>query len=217
MGGQKVNMQQSNHSEINIEPARTALLLLHWQNDFAAQGGKLAGNMLDRLAAAHTIEHTRAVLSATRKKGMLVIYVSGVHRPGHPEMPAKLSPMSKMVAASGACLLGTWGAKVIEQLKPLENEIVIYNHSANAFNYNELDMILRNKNITDLVLTGLATNWIIEGTARDGAGKGYFINVLKDCCESHSDELHNWTLNNILPALGAVIDSDSYIAALQNS
>jgi nicotinamidase-related amidase len=148
---------------------------------------------------------------------MLVIYVSGVHRPGHPEMQHKLSPMSKMIAESGACLLGTWGSEIIEQLKPLENEIVIYNHSANAFNYNELDIILRNKNITDLILCGLASNWIIEGTARDGSGKGYFIHVLKDCCESHSDELHNWTLTNILPALGAVIDSKSYIANLQSN
>lgn len=210
-------MQQSNKIELIIEPARTALLLLHWQNDFAAPGGKLSDNMLNRLAVSQAIEHTQAVLSATRKKGILVIYVPGVHRPGHPEMPHKLSPMLKMIAESGACMLGTWGAEIIERLKPMENEIVIYNHSSNAFDYNELDIILRNKNITDLVLSGIATNWVIEGTARDGSSKGYFIHVLKDCCESHSDELHNWTLANILPAISAVIDSESYITALQRS
>jgi nicotinamidase-related amidase len=210
-------MQPVNKTEFTIDPARTALLLLHWQNDIAAPGGKIVGNMLERLAVSHTIEYTQTVLTATRKKGMLVVYVLGGHRPGYPELPPKLSPMSQMIKESGACLLGTWGSETIDQLKPADNEIVIYSHSSSAFSHTELDIILRNKSITDLVLTGIATNWIIEGTARDGTNRGYFIHILKDCCESHSDELHNWSMTNILPNLGAVIDSKSYIAALQSS
>jgi nicotinamidase-related amidase len=208
-------MDKKDEAIITIDPAKTALLMLHWQNDIAAPGGKIASDMLKRLAAAHTIEHTQAVLKATRGKGMLVIFVNAGHRPGYPEMAAKPHPLAVHLVEAGVLIRGTWGAEVIDQLKPLDNEIVVYNYSSSGFCNTELDLILRNKGITDLVLTGLATNWIVESTARDGANRGYFIYTLKDCCLSINDEMHNWTLTNILPLLGVVLDSKAYITALQ--
>jgi nicotinamidase-related amidase len=201
--------------EITIDPAKTALLLLHWQNDLAARSSKVAGDMPERLAAAHTVEHTQAVLKATREKGMLVIYVNASHRPGYPEIAAKPFPLASHLIEAGIVVRGTWGVEVIDQLKPRDDEIVIYNYSTSGFCYTELDIILRNKGITDIVLSGLVTNWVVESTARDGANRGYFIYVLKDCCNTMNNEMHNWTLKNILPSLGVVLDSETYIAALQ--
>lgn len=209
-------MRQRNGTAVTIEPAKTAFLLLHWQNDLAAPGGKGSHDMLERLIAAHTIEHTQAALKASREKGVLVVYVVASHRPGYPELPAKLAPLFSNVSASGRHMRGTWGNQIIDQLKPLDGEIVIYNYSPSSFCYTDLELFLRNKGITDLVLSGLATNWVVETTARDGACRGYFIYTLKDCCNSSSDEMHNWPLTHILPKLGAVIDSKTYIAALQD-
>jgi nicotinamidase-related amidase len=208
-------MKNNNKSEIIIDPARTALLLLHWQNELATPGGKVADDMPERLAAAHTIEHTQAVLKASREKGMLVIFINSSHRPGYPEMAAKSSLMASHLVEVGAFSRGTWGAEVIEALKPQDDDIVIYNFSTSGFCYTELDLILRNKGITALALTGLATNWVVESTARDGSNRGYFIYTLKDCCLSRNDETHNWSLTNILPGFGMVLDSEAYIAALQ--
>ena len=73
-------MENNNKGKIIIDSNRTALLILHWQNDIAAPGGKVAGDMPERLVAAHTIEHTQAALKATRDKGMLVIFVNAGHR-----------------------------------------------------------------------------------------------------------------------------------------
>jgi nicotinamidase-related amidase len=208
-------MEKKNKTVLTIDTAKTALLMLHWQNDVVAPGGKIASDMLERLAAAHTIEHTQAVLEATREKGMLVIFVNGSHRPGYPEMAAKPNPLAAHLVEAGVLIRGRWGAEVIDQLKPLDNEIVVYNYSSSGFCNTELDLILRNKGITDIVLSGFATNWVVESTARDGANRGYFIYTLKDCCNSLNDEMHNWTLTNILPVLGVVLDSKAYIAALQ--
>jgi nicotinamidase-related amidase len=207
-------VQHGNEAALTIDPAKTALLLLHWQNDFAASGSKIAG-VLERMAAAHLIEHTQAVLKASREKGMLVIFVNGTHRPGYPEVPARPSPLMIPLIESGFVIRGTWGAEVIDQLKPQDDEIIVHNSSTSAFCYTDLDLILRNKGITNLVLSGMATYWIVESTARDGANRGYFIYTLKDCCIGSSDEMHNWTLTNILPLLGIVLDSKAYIAALQ--
>lgn len=199
---------------LKINPGRTALLLLHWQNDMASPSGKLAKNMPERLAAARTLDCTQAILKASRSKKISVIYVNASHRPGYPEIS---SQKSSIIVKTGGLLRGSWGAEVIDQLKPLVSDIIIFNYSPNAFSYTELDLVLRSKGITDLVLSGLATNWIVETTARDAAIRGYNIYTLSDCCQSFTDEMHNWSLTNILSVIGSVIDSKTYIACLQKT
>jgi nicotinamidase-related amidase len=207
-------MEQKNGGTITINPAGTALLLLHWQNDLATPSGKLSGDMPQRLAADNTIEHAQAVLKASREKGMLVVYINASHRPGYPEVNIKPSSLSGNIAKAGGFMRGTWGAEVIDRLKPLAEEIIIYNYNSSAFIYTELDLILRNKGITDLVLTGLVTNWVVESTARDATNRGYNIYTLSDCCQGVNEEMHRWSLANILSAIGSVIDSGSYIASI---
>jgi nicotinamidase-related amidase len=203
-----------NDETLTIDREKTALLMLHWQHDIVLPG-KHAGNRPERIAAAHNVEHTQAVLKASREKGVLVIYVVASHRPGHPELSSVPTPVNRNIIANTAHVRGTQDVEIIDQLKPLDDEIVIYNFNPSAFAYTELDLILRNNGITHLILTGISTNWVIETTARVGACMGYFIYTLEDCCNSSSDEMHDWPMKNILPRLGAVIDSETYITALR--
>ena len=206
-----------NNTEIAIDPGKTALLLLHWQNDIASPAGKNANDLPKRLKAAGIIEHTQAVLEASRKKEIPVVYVNAAHRPGYPEMPANCSPMSTMLAELGVMIKGTWGAGVIDELKPADNDIIVDNSSTSGFCYTDLDLILRNKGITDIILSGLATNFVVESTARDGFNMGYRVFTLEDCCMSLNEEMHNFSITNILSFIGWVIDSNTYTAALQRT
>ena len=86
-------MEEKQNDAIAINPRKTALLLLHWQNDIVHLDDKGGGTpMTERLKASHTIENMQAVLKATREKGMLVVYVNAAHRLGYPEIPAKCAP-----------------------------------------------------------------------------------------------------------------------------
>jgi nicotinamidase-related amidase len=145
---------------------------------------------------------------------MLVVYVNASHRPGYPEVNPKPSSLSYGIAQVGGLMRGSWGAEVIDQLKPIAEDIIIYNYSTSAFAYTELDLILRNKGITNLVLTGLVTNWVVESTARDATNRGYNLYTLSDCCQGANEEMHKWSLLNILSVISSVIDSKSYIASL---
>jgi nicotinamidase-related amidase len=207
-------MRKTGDGAIIINPSKTALLLLHWQNDLAMPSGKLSRDMPQRLAADHTIEHVQSVLKASREKDILVVYVNASHRPGYPEVNTKPTALGGGISQVGALMRGSWGAEVIDQLKPIAEDIIIYNYSTSAFAYTELDLILRNKGITNLVLTGLVTNWVVESTARDATNRGYNIYTLSDCCQGVNEEMHKWSLVNILSAIGSVIDSESYIASL---
>jgi nicotinamidase-related amidase len=208
-------MQQDNQAALTIDLDKTALLMMHWQHDIVSPGYKHASTKPERIAEAHNTEHAQAVLKASREKGMLIAYVNAVHEPGYPEFPRVLTPMSRNIVDDEALVRGTVGAEVIDELKPLDNEVIIENFNPSAFIGTKLDVVLRNNGITTLVVSGMSTDWVVETTARDAACLGYFVYTLKDCCNSTSDEKHDWPMENILPRLGAVIDSEAYIAALQ--
>ncbi len=199
-----------------LDPRTTALLLLHWQNELVKPGGKIYDPMGGILAAAGTVQRTQAVLQASRIRGVFVVFVNVGHRRGYPELAPDPGPLAAGLVRAQAFIRGTWGAEVIEELRPLDDEIEIVNYSTSAFIYTELDLLLRNRGITTVVLSGLATNWVVESTARDAGNRGYAIWTLSDCCNSSSQEAHTFCLTNSLPMLGVVCDSASYIQALSD-
>ena len=197
-----------------IDPARTAFLLLHWQNDLAHPKGKFAGNLPELIAAAHNIENTQAALKASRENKVFVIYVIASHRPGYPELPPDVSGIAAHAKKAQAFLRGSWGAEIIDQLKPLELEPVVFNYSPGGFAYNDLDLLLRNRGIKNLVMTGLVTNFVVESTTREAFNRCYNVCVLEDCCNSFSSEMHSWAIKNILPGFATISNSKAYIEAL---
>lgn len=207
--------EPSNVTTLTIDPVKTAFLLLHWQNDLASPKGKFAGDLPKLIAAARNIEHTQAALKASRQKKVFVVHVCASHRPGYPELPIDVSGIAGGVKEAKAFLRGSWGAEVIDQLKPLESEPVVLNFSPNGFCYTDLDLILRNRGIRNLVMTGLVTNFVVETTAREAFSRCYSISILEDCCNSWNPEHHDWAIKNSLPGFATISNSKAYIEALK--
>ncbi len=202
---------------IQIEPKRSAVLVMHTQNDIATAEGKFAySGIYKQVEKHHTWEKINAFLDASREAGLLVIYIRVALRPGHPELSEKSYPIHAGGREVGAWTEGTWGAEIVDELKPKENDMVIINYSPNSFLYTNLDQILRAKGIQHLFLTGTATNFVVEDTARYGAQIGYDIIVVEDCCTSFTDEMHVFSIENILPQFGAVLQSGDVIEQLKN-
>lgn len=206
--------EQTGPPKLTIDPANTALMLLHWQNDLVSPKGKFAGELPKLIAEANNIENTMAALKASREKGVMVIYVVLSYRPGYPEFPPNIGGIAGHVKEAKAFLKGSWGAEPIDQLKPLENEPIVYNSSSDAFCYTDLELILRNRGIKNLVLTGMCTNFVVESTARESLNRCFSVKVLADCCNSFTRELHNLGIKNILPSFAMITNSKAYIKAL---
>ena len=198
----------------SIDPKTSALLILHWQNELVKPGGLVSTPLPGIIAASGTIQRLRHALQASRDRGVLVVYVNASHRKGYPEVPRIPAPLAAGLVQSNAFIRGTWGAQVIDELEPREDEIEIANFSTSAFIYTELDLILRNRGITTVVLAGLATNWVVESTARDAFNRGYAVWTLVDCCHGSSIEAHDYCVQNTLPMLGVVCNAADYVEAL---
>ncbi|WP_457935429.1 isochorismatase family cysteine hydrolase [Mesorhizobium sp. 10J20-29] len=92
---------------------------------------------------------------------------------------------------------GSWDGKVIDEIAPLEDEIVLPKSSSSVFVSTHIDYLLRNLGIRQLVLSGLVTDQCVESAIRDACDLGYLVTQVTDACATYSDERHNNSLRAI--------------------
>lgn len=95
-----------------------------------------------------------------------------------------------------------------------ERDIHITKHQWGAFYGTELDLQLRRRGITTLVMCGISTNFGVESTARDGWERGYSIVFVEDAMASFDAAAHTFAVKNIFVRLGRVRSTDEVLAAL---
>ena len=200
---------------MSINASKSALLILHYQNGLVRHDGIFAFSGTPGQVEKHNcLEKTAGVLKASRGASILVVYVNIAYRPGFPELKKPTYPLIESIQERGAFLRGSRDAEVPEELKPEEGDITVINFDSSAFSHTDLDCILRAKDMKQLFLAGIATNWIVESTTRYGAELGYDITVLEDCCQGFTDELHNFAIKETLPFYATIMKSQDFIAAL---
>ena len=86
---------------------------------------------------------------------------------------------------------GSWDGKVISQLEPYEDEIVLPKTSSSVFVSTHIDYILRNLGVKQLVISGLITDQCVESAIRDACDLGYLVTEVSDACLTYSQERHD--------------------------
>jgi len=92
---------------------------------------------------------------------------------------------------------GSWDGKVIDELQPLEDEIILPKSSSSVFVSTHIDYVLRNLGIKQLVLCGLLTDQCVESALRDACDLGYLVTLVPDACATYSQERHLASLRAI--------------------
>ncbi len=199
---------------ITIDKEHTALLAMDFENDIVHEDGAFKDFGFAQMVRQNDVfGKTARLLDAARRAGLKVIYVSLTFRPGHPE-PNRSAGIFQAVVESNALVEGTWGASIHEAVAPREGEPVITKRSVSAFAGSDLANLLSASGITTLLLSGVATNFVVEGTAREAVDRGYNVVIVGDCCASMSQEAHDAALNTALPFLTTITTSEEAIAAL---
>jgi nicotinamidase-related amidase len=117
------------------------------------------------------------------------------------------------LAKANAAVLGTWGFAFHDLVQPLPEETVIVKPVVSAFAGSSLDLMLRAQGIDSLAMSGYATNFVVEGTARDAADRGYRVIILEDACVAGNPERHKAAIRN-LHLVGTVTDCAVFGAAV---
>ena len=194
---------------------KTALLIMDVQNDIVHENGKYK----DFGSPAHAKErdifgHIKKVLDKAREVGLKVVYVKFGMRDFEKELEGNHTPILEAVANLKACDLNTWGGDVHESIKPMPGEDIVEKNRINAFHNTNLKQILDKANIDTLLLTGVATNYVVEATARYASDDDYRVIVLEDCCSSMNQEMHDFSINNILANIAEITTSDEVVAMM---
>jgi nicotinamidase-related amidase len=195
---------------LEIDPARTAVVLLDYQNYNVHPDGywaKAIPGSAERATPA--VARTAEVLASVREAGITVIHVQNAWRDGHPDVNP-YTPWQADAKAAGRSTEGTWGIEFVEPLAPIADELVVRKRGVSGFAGTELDRLLHIRDISTLVIAGIVTNFAAEGTARDASDRGYRVIVLADCCESVTDEMHQFAITQILPAIGEVVTAADF-------
>jgi len=152
--------------EVSVDPSKTAVIVIDMQNDFIKEKGKLYVPRSENL-----IKPIKSILDRARETGVTIIYTQDWHHGDDPEFKVW----------GEHALADSWGAEIIEELKPREGEFVVKKPSYDAFYGTPLEHILRYKGLENLILTGVLANICVLHTAGSAAMRGYKLIVPIDC------------------------------------
>lgn len=141
--------------------------------------------------AEEIVARSAELAAAFRAKGLPVVLVrvtSGA--PGRTEGPAR----SQRPAPD-------W-AELVPGLGRQDSDLVVTKHTWGAFHGTDLDLQLRRRGVTQVVLTGIATSKGVESTARAAHEHGYHVTVATDAVTDTDESAHRNAVGTIFPALG---------------
>jgi nicotinamidase-related amidase len=105
-------------------------------------------------------------------------------------------------------------AEIVPELGPAESDLVVTKRQWGAFYGTDLDLQLRRRRISTVVLGGISTNYGVESTARDAYERGYELVFVEDAMSARSAADHEFALTRIFPRIGRISTSSDVIAAL---
>jgi len=168
---------------------KTALLIIDMINDFVT--GVFKSNR-----AAKIIPKIKKLIEFARKQGIPIVYATDAHLPNVDHEFEVWGPHAAK---------GSWGAEIIDELKPEKGDFRVFKRKYSAFQGTDLDMFLREVKVDVLILTGVVTDICIQHTAADAFYRGYKIIVPKDCVEAVDTPTQEAAIKFLIKAYGAQI------------
>ena len=127
------------------------------------------------------------------------------------ELPKNTCGLLREAKEKNECLVGSWGAAVIDELKPKDSDIIVINFGSDSFEGTDLDLILRNNDIKHLYVAGECIEHVVATTIKRAVNMGYSATLLKDCTSGFTD-LNYDAMVQILPLYAELTTADQFVA-----
>ncbi|MDE2290288.1 MAG: cysteine hydrolase [Burkholderiales bacterium] len=149
------------------------------------------------------VARTRALLDAFRRLGLPVVLVNVAGgAPGRTERPRLPEPLPP-----------GW-TDLIPELDRQPGDIVVTKRTWGAFASTDLERRLKALDVTQVVVTGVATGTGVEATARQAYEQGFNVTLALDAMTDTRPEAHAYSIANVFPRLGETGTAEQVIGLL---
>ena len=212
--------------EIKLDPKKTALLIVDLQNEFVLRdfGEALEFKEMgewERWIPFHdrlddiVIPNNQRLLKFFRDNNMVVTFgrIACLREDGLDRSPVQKSEgwNNMLMPVNG------YAAQMIDELAPLENEIVVNKTTDSVTTGTNYLTLLRFMGIETVVVTGIVTDQCVASTVRGLADDGFKVICVEDCCAAGSEELHNAELKIMNMIYCDVLSTDDTIELIKNN
>ena len=198
---------ESMTAQLSIDRNHTAVLIMDYQT-------QIVGNITS--GQAELLNRAEAVSKVARRAGIPVIYVVVRFREGHPEISPRNMSFSALKEV-GRLVEGSEVAEVHPGVAPQRGDVIVTKRRVGAFSTTDMETVLKARDITCLVLAGIATSGVVLSTVRWAADADYEIVVLEDCCHDFDEEVHRVLTQKIFPRQATVVKAADFLGALGES
>ena len=185
---------------LEIDAGRAALMVIDMQNDFISPGGWFDARKIDGSWTKPLYPVINATTALSRREGVPVVWLNWGVRADllnvHPSHRRMVKPSSddlgyepRMASGNGPVLeVGSWGAAIVPELDVSPKDVHVAKHRYTGFWDNELDSVLRNLDVTTLLVMGINLDRCVFATVTDACHAGYDVVLLEDGVGTYSPQ-----------------------------
>ena len=206
------------HVHADLDPAKTALVVVDMQNAFMLPGVAHAPCLM----AQEIVPNINRLAEAVRDTGGTVVWIKTAYTD---ETLESWSTLYKMIGGKGqakrasALTRGSKGYELWPDLDVRPDDLTVEKNRYSAFiqGSSNLSEVLRSRGLDTLLITGTVTNVCCESTARDAMMLNYKTIMLTDGNAAVTDEDHNASLIAFYLTFGDVMSTDFAIDCLKRN
>ena len=194
---------------LKLDPKSTALILIDMINAVAKGNGPPYNVPPNRQGV---IDNFVRLVAHCREVGAPIIYITTYRRADNSDAPKTIADVG---GGGGAAMLeGTPAVEVIDELGPHDGDYIVVKPRFSAYYGTNMESILKSLGTETILVGGISTQRSVEGTARDAKNRDTQCVVVSDCCTAGEEDVHQMTIDSVLPLLVRVRNTDEVIAAL---
>jgi nicotinamidase-related amidase len=196
-----------------IDPRTAAVVLNDMINSGLRKKDDEAHNR--KIEQSGLIANAARLVAEARVRGIPVIWIRVGRRPDRADV------VDNLVDVAGAwhqpnrpVAPGSYEAANVDELPVQPEDQVVLKPRIDPFIGTDLDLQLRARRVETILLGGYSTNIGVESCARTAHDLGYGVVTVSDCCWNIAADLHEFSIQRILPRFSRVMTADAALSLL---